>query len=96
MSDSETAFVLDANNHQTVREKVASGMYSSANEVVREALRLLDQKERARSSQLDRGANDVAIGVEQANRGETIVLDENLVEEIREKAARRFRTLRGR
>jgi len=71
-------------------------MYSSANEVVREALRLLDQKERARSSQLDRGANDVAIGVEQANRGETIVLDENLVEEIREKAARRFRTLRGR
>lgn len=37
---------------QFVQAKVESGRYSSASEVVREALRLLDDHERSRSAQL--------------------------------------------
>jgi antitoxin ParD1/3/4 len=41
-----------------VRAKVDSGMYTSASEVVREALRLMDEQDRLRQARLDelRGA----------------------------------------
>ena len=38
---------------ELVRAKVASGMYTSASEVVREALRLMDQQDRLRAAKLD-------------------------------------------
>lgn len=43
---------------ELVRAKVDSGMYSSASEVVREALRLMDEQDRLRQAKLDelRGA----------------------------------------
>lgn len=36
---------------ELVRAKVASGMYTSASEVVREALRLMDEQDRLRAAQ---------------------------------------------
>lgn len=38
---------------ELVRSKVISGMYSSASEVVREALRLMDEQDRLRRVKLD-------------------------------------------
>ncbi|WP_331175202.1 type II toxin-antitoxin system ParD family antitoxin [Roseateles sp.] len=38
---------------ELVRAKVDSGMYSSASEVVREALRLMDEQDRLRQAKLD-------------------------------------------
>jgi antitoxin ParD1/3/4 len=38
---------------QMIRDKVESGLYNSASEVVREALRLLDQQERELDHRLD-------------------------------------------
>lgn len=38
---------------QMVREKVASGLYTSASEVVREALRLMEEKDRLRAAKLE-------------------------------------------
>jgi toxin ParE1/3/4 len=38
---------------ELVRSKVNSGMYSSASEVVREALRLMDEQDRLRQAKLD-------------------------------------------
>lgn len=38
---------------EMVRSRVASGMYTSASEVVREALRLMDEQDRLRAAKLE-------------------------------------------
>ncbi|MGO8974714.1 MAG: type II toxin-antitoxin system ParD family antitoxin [Steroidobacteraceae bacterium] len=47
-----------------VRQKVASGMYTSASEVVREALRLMDEKDRLLGAKLDQLRQDIREGLE--------------------------------
>lgn len=54
-----------------IRQKVNDGRYLSASEVVREALRLLDDHEHLRRLRLDALRRDIAVGVEQLDRGET-------------------------
>ncbi|MGH2561763.1 MAG: type II toxin-antitoxin system ParD family antitoxin [Thermomicrobiales bacterium] len=64
-----------------VRQKVASGRYNNASEVVREALRLMeehDQHQRLRSA--------VAIGQEQVKRGETQPFTPELMERLKNEA----------
>ena len=47
-----------------VRQKVSSGLYTSASEVVREALRLMDEKDRLRAAKLDQLRQDIREGVD--------------------------------
>lgn len=68
-----------------VREKVASGLYNSASEVVREALRLLEQQDQLRAIKLEQLRQDIREGIES---GPTTPWD---VEEV--KAAGRKRLL---
>jgi antitoxin ParD1/3/4 len=49
---------------QLVREKVSSGRYTSASEVVREALRLMEEQDRLRAVKLDQLRWDIREGVE--------------------------------
>jgi antitoxin ParD1/3/4 len=49
---------------EMVRQKVASGMYSSASEVIREALRLLDSQDRMRLVKLDQLKRDIQEGLD--------------------------------
>ena len=49
---------------ELVRSKVNSGMYTSASEVVREALRLMDEQDRLRKAKLDELRRDVHKGIE--------------------------------
>ena len=49
---------------ELVRAKVASGMYTSASEVVREALRLMDEQDRLRAAKLEQLRDDVRHGLE--------------------------------
>lgn len=49
---------------QLVREKVSSGRYTSASEVVREALRLMEEQDRLRAVKLDQLRRDIREGVE--------------------------------
>lgn len=53
-----------------VREKVASGLYNSASEVVREALRLLEQQDQLRAIKLEQLRQDIREGIESGPAGE--------------------------
>ncbi len=48
---------------ELVRSKVASGLYTSASEVVREALRLMDEQDRLRAAKLELLRSDVRQGL---------------------------------
>lgn len=49
---------------EMVRRKVASGLYTSASEVVREALRLMDEQDQVRAARLQQLRNDIREGLE--------------------------------
>jgi antitoxin ParD1/3/4 len=52
-----------------VEDKVASGLYTSASEVIREALRLLAENDRLREARVDELRAQVAKGLASANSG---------------------------
>jgi antitoxin ParD1/3/4 len=55
---------------QLVQNKVQSGRYNSASEVIREALRLMEQKDELRAIQLQELRNRIDKGLAEADRGE--------------------------
>lgn len=55
-----------------IAEKVESGLYTTASEVVREALRLLFEADEAREQRLARLRADIQLGLDQLDRGEGI------------------------
>ena len=59
-----------------VAGKVQKGLYRSQSEVVRQALRLLQEQDRLLEARLAKVRADVAVGLEQADRGELIPMDE--------------------
>ena len=66
---------------QLVHDKVKSGRYLSASEVVREGLRLLDERDRIFKARLAQLQKEIAVGIEQSDRGE--VFDgEAVIEEL--------------
>ena len=58
-----------------VQEKLASGLYNSASEVVRESLRLLQERDEIRKMRLEQLRQEIARGVAAAERGELLDLD---------------------
>lgn len=54
-----------------IHDRVATGRYSSASEVVREALRTLEDRDEARRLHLDRLRTDVSAGLEALRDGRT-------------------------
>lgn len=73
-----------------IQEKVQSGLYNNQSEVVREALRLLVERDRAREDHLGYLRGAVAEGAAQADRGELLV-GPAVVGELRESLRRRRR-----
>ncbi len=60
---------------QLVNDKVKSGLYNSASEVVREALRLLKEQDALKAYRLEELRREIAVGIAQADRGEVAPLD---------------------
>jgi antitoxin ParD1/3/4 len=59
-----------------VTQKVESGLYQSASEVIREGLRLLDDQDRIRKVHLNEVRRKIETGLDQLDRGEGIPGDQ--------------------
>jgi antitoxin ParD1/3/4 len=72
---------------ELIQERVRSGRYTSASEVVREALRLLQDRDELRRLRMDELRAKVAAGLDSLDRGEGVdgdaVIDEILSDEPR-------------
>ncbi len=74
-----------------VNQKVQSGLYNSASEVMREALRLLKEQDDLKRLRLEELRREVMLGVEQIRRGEYSVY--HSAEELGEKIIREGREM---
>lgn len=54
-----------------IEQRIEAGQFRSADEVVRAALDLLEERERERQQDLQRVREKIAVGLEQIERGET-------------------------
>lgn len=68
-----------------VKQKVSTGMYNSVSEVVREALRLLEERDSLQAMKLEALRKDITQGIDSLDQGKGIPLD---IEEIKSKARR--------
>ncbi len=73
-----------------IAELLKSGMYQSQSEVVRDGLRLLKEREELKKLRLAELRRKIAIGSEQADRGEFVDGEETFAE-IRRRSAERKR-----
>lgn len=58
-----------------INDKMASGLYDSESEVIREALRLLKERDEVRNLAVAELRKDVLAGLAELDRGESAVLD---------------------
>jgi antitoxin ParD1/3/4 len=66
---------LTSEQEALIHRKVASGSYVSADEVIGEALRLLDERDRLQEWRLEELRKDVAAGIKEADEGKLGPLD---------------------
>jgi antitoxin ParD1/3/4 len=66
-----------------VEKRVRSGRYQSASEVVREALRLLEDVEQVREAKLNELRKDIGSGLKDLDQGRSATFDQKLAESIK-------------
>ncbi len=71
-----------------VIEKVKSGLYNSASEVIRESLRLLQEQDELKRIRRDELRREIMLGVEQIRNGKGITIPASELEEFAEKLIR--------
>ncbi len=68
-----------------VKEKVNTGLYTSASEVVREAIRTLREQDEIREIQREKLRQQLTIGIEQLENGQSQPLTKDLLDSIKNK-----------
>ena len=75
---------LDAKLEAVIRQKVADGLYDEPNEVIRQALEALEERERLQQLRAKQ-----QVGLDQLERGEGRALTPEVWEELKQNAARK-------
>ncbi len=79
---------------ELVQRKVATGLYNSASEVIREALRLLEERDQMRKMRLGTLRKEISVGLDQLERGEVSEYDDQslnaLAADIKAKGRKRL------
>lgn len=78
-----------------VDNKVQSGMYQTASEVVRAALRLLKERDEAQARRIEELRRDIAIGLSDLDDSRSKTFDRNALAEIKSKGRSRLIVGRG-
>jgi antitoxin ParD1/3/4 len=80
-----------------VNEKVASGLYNSASEVVREALRLLLEQEEVRRLRIEELRREIKVGTDQIKQGKykDYRSADELIDDIRARGRTRLKAKRN-
>ena len=77
-----------------VQQKVATGLYNSASEVIREALRLLEERDEMRKMKLGTLRKEISVGLGQLEHGEVREYDDpsldTLAADIKAKGRKRL------
>ena len=72
-----------------IKEKVASGLYRSSSELIREGLRFLMVREEQRQAMIAELREDLLIGITQLDKGKSQDLDKDLLKSIKQKARKK-------
>ena len=72
-----------------IDERVKTGMYQSASEVVREGLRLLREQEDLKLLRTQELRRQLQVGVEQLDRGAPRAFDESVAAEVKKAGTKR-------
>ena len=75
---------------EMVNKKVESGMYVSASEVIRDALRLMQDMDAVKEQRLERLRQEIEVGLKQLDAGLAVPLDEKLIEDIKARGRERL------
>ena len=79
---------------ELVQRRVASGLYNSASEVIREALRLLEERDEVRKIRLASLRKEIGVGLDQLKRGDSSPHDDRslsaLAADIKSKGRKRI------
>ena len=78
-----------------VQQKVKSGMYSSASEVVREALRLFQFHDELQQEKLNALRLEIKKGIVSLNAEEGVEMTDDLFEKIKKRGAKRLAESKG-
>ncbi len=79
-------FTLSPQLEQLVNDQIKSGQYCTVDEVMAEALRLLDEKDRRHAQLLKELHAEIAVGMEQSDN-EDVVDGEEVIAELRRKTS---------
>ncbi len=79
-----------------IEKKVQTGLYQTASEVVREALRLLEERDRIHEMRLEQLRKETAIGLKDIEEGRVTEFDDALFERIKSEGRKKLEQRRKR
>ena len=79
---------------QFVNNRVQSGLYHSASEVIRDGLRLLKEKDEVHQRKLERLRREIQIGVDQVDGGKVSTFTKETLKEIKTQGRKRLAAVR--